>query len=298
MRRKVSLVTALMALMVVAGLTAQQPPAAVREDTNLKPFPPFRIVGNLYYVGMYEHASYLITTPEGSILINTGVPGTGKTIRANIESLGFKVSDIKILLAMHAHWDHVGDIAEMKRITGATFMMEEKDVPVVEAGGVSDYRFPGGGKQTFEPIKVDLVLKDGDKVKLGGTELTVLHHPGHTKGTTSFTYTVRENGKSYNVGIINMDTINDEVKLTNAPLYPNIIADFSSTFEKQLKLNPDVWVSAHAHHFNLHAIYQPGNPYDPTRWKGYREAVLSLQKEFQDQLAKERAEQPKAPSSK
>ena len=131
----------------------------------------------------------------------------------------------------------------------------------------------------------------------GGTELTVLHHPGHTKGTTSFTYTARDNGKSYNVGIINMDTINDEVKLTNAPLYPNIIADFSSTYEKQLKLNPDVWVSAHAHHFNLHGIYKPGDPYDPNRWKGYREAVLALQKEFQDQLAKERAEQ-KAPSSK
>ena len=296
MRRNLLEVTALMALVAVAGLAAQQPPAA-REDQNLKTFPPFRIVGNLYYVGMYEHASYLITTPEGNILINTGIPGTGKTIRANIESLGLKVSDIKILLAMHAHWDHVGDIAEMKRITGAKFMMEEKDVPVVEDGGVSDYRFPGGGKQTFEPVKVDRALKDGDHVKLGGTDLTVLHHPGHTKGTTSFTYTVRENGKSYNVGIINMDTINDEVKLTNAPLYPNIIQDFASTFEKQLKLNPDVWVSAHAHHYNLHGIYKPGDPYDPNRWKGYREAVLALQKEFQDQLAKERAEQ-KAPSSK
>jgi metallo-beta-lactamase class B len=293
MRRIVFVVTALTAALIVAGVAAQQPRPA-REDQNLKPFPPFHIVGNLYYVGMYEHASYLITTPEGSILINTGVPGTGKTIRANIESLGFKVSDIKILLAMHAHWDHVGDMAEMKRITGAKFMMEEKDVPVVEDGGVSDYRFPGGGKQMWEPVKVDRVLKDGDKIKLGGVELTALHHPGHTKGTTSFTYTVRENGKSYNVGIINIDTVNEETKLTNTPSYPNIIADYTSTFEKQLKLNPDVWVSAHAHHYNLHGIYQPGDAYDPNRWKGYREAVLASQKEFQERLAKERAEQKTA----
>ena len=290
-----SILFAALTLFAAAGPADAQAPATFKppaaKDAYVKPFQGFRIFGNLYYVGTYDLAVYLLTTREGSILINTGVNDSVGPIRANIESLGFKVSDIKLLLATHGHWDHVAGMAELKRLTGARMLMHEDDAGMLESGGSQDYRFPNGRGATYEPVKVDQRLKDGDKVRLGEAELTVHHHPGHTKGSTSFSYTAQEGGRKYSVLIANMGSINPGVNVAFMPGFPKITEAYAGTFAKQKQLKPDVWVSSHAGHFNMHQKYKPGDPYDPNRFvdpKGYQAKVDLYEKRFLDQLQKDK----------
>lgn len=262
------------------------------KEIYVKPQAPLRIVGNLYYVGTYDLAVYLITTKDGNILINTGVNNSTKPIRANIEALGFKFSDIKVLLATHGHWDHVAAMAEIKRLTGAKMMMHEDDVTLVESGGSMDFRFPQGRGAIYEPVKVDRVLKDGDKVRLGDVELTLYHHPGHTKGASSFTYTVSEGGRDYKVLIANMGSINPGVNVATMPGFPKIAEAYASTFAKQKQMKPDIWVASHAAQFNMHKKYKPGDAYDPNRFvdpDGYVAKIASYEKLYLNQLQKDRA---------
>src|SRR5579863_145254 len=164
----------------------------------VRDYPPFRLAGNLYYVGTYDLACYLITTPAGNILINTGIPGSDTIIRKHVEALGFKFKDIKILLATHGHFDHVGAMAAIRHQTKAQLMIEAGDVPVLGDGGNSDFDFGGRGPM-FVPVKVDRVLHDHDTVQLGGMKILVLHHPGHTKGACSFLFTVQDDHRSWRV---------------------------------------------------------------------------------------------------
>ena len=297
MRRKFTAVMPIVALLaLVAGVAHAQPkftPPKITAENEIyvRAFPPLHIVGNLYYVGTYDLAVYLIVTPDGNMLINTGVNDSVAPIRANIEKLGFKVSDIKLLLATHGHWDHVAGMAELKRLTGAKMLMQEADAGMLEDGGNSDYRFPNGRGSTYEPVKVDQRLKDGDKVKLGGTELTVMHHPGHTKGATSFSFTTQDAGRTYRVLIANMGSINPGVKVSGMPAFPGITDAYAQTFAKQKQIVPEVWVASHAKQFNLHEKYKPGDAYDANRFvdpEGFRAAVLKLEKIYLDQLAQER----------
>jgi metallo-beta-lactamase class B len=277
-----------------AQVTYRQLP--INNPDYVKTFPPFHIVGNLYYVGTYDLAVYLITTPQGNILINTGVNDSMAPIKANIEALGFKFSDIKLLLATHGHWDHVAAMAEIKRMTGAPFMMEEADVALVESGGSLDYRYPDGRGAIYEPVKVDRKLKDGDKVGLGGTELTVMHHPGHTKGATSFMYTTKDAGRDYKVLIANMGSINPGVKVAGMPAFPGITDAYLGTLKRQKLLTPDIWVASHAAQFGMHKKYQPGDPYDPNRFvdpEGYGAKIQSYENLFLAQLAREKEAQNK-----
>ena len=136
-------------------------------------------------------------------------------------------------------------------------LMHEADVPVLEDGGNSDFRFyPKGRGTVYEPVKVDQALKDGEKVRLGATELTVHHHPGHTKGATSFTFTVRDGGRDYRIGIINMNGINEGVLLLKSPGYPRIVEEYAQTFAKQKQISLDVFLSSHAGQFRLHEKYK------------------------------------------
>lgn len=258
-----------------------------------RPFPPFRIVGNVYWVGTYDLSSYLITTPEGNILINTGMPDSVPMILAGVEKLGFKFSDIKIITSTHAHIDHAAGLAEIKRLTGAKMYMEEADVPVLETGGKGDFRFGDDAPMRFEPVQVDRKLKDGDKIALGGTELVVHHHPGHTKGATSFSLNVQENGRNYRVLIANMGSINPGVKVSGMPKYPTITQDYARTFHDQKEMQIDIWLASHASQFDLHKKYQPGDPYNPDRFvdpQGFQAAVARLEKIYRDQLEQERSQ--------
>lgn len=256
-----------------------------------KPYPPFKIIGNVYWVGTYDLSTYLITTSQGNILINTGLPETVPLIKSGVEKLGFKYSDTKILLATHAHWDHVAGLADLKKQTGARMIMSEQDAALLEDGGASDFRFGDTPSARFATLKVDQRLKNGDKIKLGEVEITAHHHPGHTKGATSFTFTVREAGKDYRVLIANSPSINPGVRVSGMPKYPAITQDYARTFHDQKELKFDVWLASHAAQFKLHQKYKPGDTYNPERFvdpRGFQEEVARLEKIYTEQLAKER----------
>jgi metallo-beta-lactamase class B len=258
-----------------------------------KAFPAFKIVGNLYYVGTYDLGCYLIATNQGLILINSGVASSVPMIKASVESLGFKFSDIKIITSTHGHRDHVGGLAAIKRMTGAKMYMNARDVATLESGGDVDFVHPHRGV-IYEPIKVDVATYDGDKIQLGDTVLTVHASPGHTPGATSFTFPVTDGGKTYNVLIANMPGINNGVKLLGTPNLPGLAQDFASTISNLGKMKPDIWVSSHAGQFNLHEVYKPGDPYKPARFgdlAAYQTKIAGYKKAFEDQLAEEKSSQ-------
>lgn len=284
----------LIGLMALSGFA--QTSFERREVTNeawLEPFPAHRIVGDVYYVGTYDLAAFLITTPEGHILINTGVYDSADMIRESMESLGFDFDDIEILLTTQAHWDHVADLAVIKRRTGARLFAHADDVPVLEDGGNSDFRFPEGRGTVFEPVRVDRALQHGDTIELGGTVLTLHHHPGHTKGASSFTFETEDSGRTFSVLVVNMGSINAGVELLNMPGYPEIAEDYATTFAAQKALSADVWVSSHGRHYDLYDKFTPGDAYDPERFidpDGYIAKIEEYEQLYLSQLESERAQ--------
>jgi metallo-beta-lactamase class B len=201
------------------------------------------------------------------------------------------VSDIRIITTTQGHWDHVGDLAEFKRVSGASVHISERDAPVLESGGHLDYRLPEGRGIIYAPIDVDRTLTDGDTIRLGDTELTAHAHPGHTQGSMSFSFSTRDDNRAYDVLVANMNSINAGVELLNSPGYPTIAEDFARTLAAQAPMTPDIWVSSHAGQFNLHEIYSPGDPYNSARFgdlSAYRAKVAGYQKAYDEQLAEER----------
>jgi metallo-beta-lactamase class B len=249
-------------------------------------YQPFRIAGNLYYVGTYDLACYLITTTEGNILINTGLAASLTQIKNNIETLGFKFSDTKILLTTQAHYDHMGAMAAIKKETGAQLMIDEKDADVIVTGGSSDYELGKYGT-SFEPLKPDRLLYNNDTVKLGDMQLVLLHHPGHTKGSCSFLFTVKDDQRSWKVLIANMPTIVTDKQFTDISSYPEIANDYAGTFKAMKNISFDIWLASHASQFNLHTKHKPGDAYDPAAFidrAGYDAALSDLQKQYDKKL--------------
>ena len=276
-------------LTAALALAAAAPAAAQRENWT-RPFPGHRVIGNLYAVGTYDLAVFLVTSSEGHFLINTGVEDSTELIRQNIEGLGFRLEDVSVLLQMQAHWDHTAALAEIKEITGAEMWATAEDAPVLEDGGVSDPHF--GGRQSFAPVEVDRIISDGDVLELGDARLTVVEMRGHTAGSSGYAMTVHEAGRDYNVIIANMGTINPGKQLVADPTYPGVADDFAETFRKQKEMELDVWVAAHGSQYNLHDKWGPGNPYDPNTFvdpDGFRLAVERLEQLYLDQIEAERA---------
>ena len=268
-------------------LALSAPVGAQREGWT-RPFPGHRVIGNLYAVGTYDLAVFLITSQEGHILINTGLEDSTALIRENIESLGFRLEDVKILLQMQAHWDHTAALAEIKQVTGAEMWATAADAPVLEDGGFSDPHF--GGRESFAPVSVDKIIADGDLIELGETRLTVLETPGHTAGSSSYTMRVREDGRDYNVAIANMGTINPGKQLVVDPTYPGVADDFAETFRKQKTLEVDVWVAAHGSQYGLHEKYEAGQDYRPDTFvdpQGFLAEVEGLEQAYLAQIAAE-----------
>jgi metallo-beta-lactamase class B len=256
-----------------------------------RPFPAHRIIANVHYVGTADLACFLITTPQGHILINTGMPDSTPLIRRSIQSLGFRFEDLRILLNMQAHNDHVGAMAEIQRLTNAKVYATAGDAPVLGDGGKSDFRFGDEPGMHYTPVRVDRILKDGDLVELGGTRVKVVSNPGHTKGSATYVMAVSEAGRDYNVCFANMGTINPGVKLVNNPKYPQIAADYARTFEVQKTLRCDVFLSAHGNMYNLRRKYKAGDKYDPTRFVVTREEWLAAVGEYEDRYRKQLAEE-------
>jgi metallo-beta-lactamase class B len=257
-----------------------------------EPFPPFRIAGNLYYVGSKGLANYLITTPQGHILINSDLEANVPLIRASVEKLGFKFNDIKILLISHAHWDHIAASATIIKATGAKYMVMEGDVSVVESGGKTDFQYGNTPSNQYPPTKVDRVLHDGDEVKLGDAVLTAHLTPGHTKGCTTWTMKVTEGGKSYNVVIVGSPNVNPGYKLVKNAEYPTIAEDYQRMFTVLKSLPCDIFLGAHGDYFGLNAKYprlttRGPNPFvDP---EGYKKFVSDKDQAFRAELAKQKA---------
>jgi len=260
----------------------------VTDPSWSKPYQPFKIVGNLYYVGTSDLACYLLVTSKGNILINTGLASSAAQIKSGIEQLGFKLSDTKILLTTQAHYDHLGAMAKLKEMTGATVMIDAKDAEVMADGGASDYAL-GNGVASYEPLKADKLLQDREVVKLGDMELTMLHHPGHTKGSASFIFDVKDPDKVYRVLIANMPSIVTDKKFSEITAYPNIQEDYAYTLRELKNLSFDIWLSSHASQFNLHGKHKPGDPYNPSAFidqKGFEVTLAELQKAY-DQKVKQ-----------
>ena len=202
---------------------------------------PFRIVGNIYYVGARNIASYLITTPQGHILIDTGTNEMGPVIQRNVEKLGFKLQDIKIMLSSHAHFDHIQGHAAMKKATGARVMAIGEDAAALASGTDKSPL----GDEGWEPVAVDRVLKDGDTVRLGGTTLRAVWSPGHTPGCTTWTTEVRDSGKTYAVAFYGGGAPNGGVKLIGNPRFPSLVEDTQRTFRRLKELKPDIYLVGH-----------------------------------------------------
>jgi metallo-beta-lactamase class B len=257
-----------------------------------EPFPPFKIADNLYYVGSKGLASYLVTTPQGHILINSNLEESVPMIRASVEKLGFKFTDVKILLISHAHYDHNAGSAAIKRLTGAKYLVMDADVPTVESGGKDDFQYGNDPSMRYSPTKVDQVIHDGEEVKLGGAVLVAHLTPGHTRGCTTWTMKVQENGKTYNVVIIGSPNVNPGYKLVNNPTYPGMAADFEKTFRVLKELPCDIFLGAHGGYFDLETKYEQRKKsglaafIDP---EGYAKYVADREQAFRTELTKQTA---------
>ena len=207
-----------------------------------QPVEPFRIVGNIYYVGARNIAAYLIATPQGHILIDTGMTEMHDAITSGVERLGYTVSDIRILLASHAHFDHIDGHAPMQRRTGAQVMAMSGDAEALETG----HDTSALGAIGWEPVPVSRRLKDGDTVTLGGTTLRAIHAPGHTQGATIWMTTVEEDGRGYGVAFLTTTTPNPGVPLFDNPRHANVIDDTRKTFQKlKAEREPDIVLVGH-----------------------------------------------------
>jgi metallo-beta-lactamase class B len=253
-----------------------------------EPFPAHRVAGNVYYVGSKALATYLIVTPEGHILINSGFEETVPIIRVGVESLGFKMRDVKLILASHAHSDHVAGHALLRELTGAKVYVMRGDEKVIASGGEGQYLYVSS---RWKPCVVDRVLEDGDEVKLGDATLVARRTPGHTRGCTTWTWRAADGDKTYEVVVIGSPNVNPGYRLADNKDYPEIAEDFASTFKILKSLPCDVFLGAHGDYYGMLAKYErlqaDKNPFvDPD---GYRAYVDLKEKAFRRTLAEQKA---------
>ncbi len=251
------------------------------------PFPPHKVAGNLYYVGSVEYASYLVTTPQGHILINPSFEESVPMIEAAVTKLGFQFTDVRIILTSHAHGDHIAGCALARKKTNAKVMIMSGDEDLVRSGGVGDFQYPDS---RFPACAVDRVLKDGEQVKLGTAVLTAVLTPGHTKGCTTWTLRVKEEGRELLAVIIGSPNVNPGYRLVENELYPGIADDYKKTFARLKALKADLFLGAHGAYYGLEEKYprlgRGPNPFlDPD---GYRSYVESKEQEFLGKFAAQR----------
>ena len=263
-----------------------------------KPVPPFQIAGNLYYVGATEVTSFLITTPRGHVLLDGGFVETAPQIEHNIAQLGFKLEEVKILLNSHAHFDHAGGLAELKRKSGAKLVASARDAELLESGGHGDFRF--GDTLTFPPVAVDQIIGDGESIELGGQRLTAYLTPGHTKGNTTWTTIINDGTKAFNAVFAGSPNALD-YQLVGKESYPGIATDFEKTFAVLKRLPCDIFLSDHGSFFSFEQKRQrltgeeKPNPFiDPD---GYKRFVSESEKEFWKKIELQKKAAPPANST-
>jgi metallo-beta-lactamase class B len=268
----------------VAVLALQQAPAPGSQTVDA-----YKVIGNIYYVGSTDISSHVISTKAGLILLDTGTTQMVPVIRANVEKLGFRVEDIKIILSSHAHWDHVEGHAAMQALTGAQVVALGEDATAI-ANGVDNSAL---GAQGWRPVKVDRILKDGESVTLGGVTMQAHLTPGHTKGCTTWTMTVQEGSRSYLVVFVGGISVNEGVKLVGNTRHPNIIDDYARTFRVLKDLHADVFLAQHPNIYGmaekLQGLKAGGSPNPFIDPQGYQRAISEAEGRYVKQLAAERA---------
>ena len=297
--RLVAPVPAIALLLLLLSLFAPPPVRAQADPTSRswnQPVEPYRVIGNVYYVGASDISSFLITTPQGHILLDGGFEETVPIIESGIRKLGFRVEDVKILLNSHAHYDHAGGLAHLKRDTGAQMVGSEGDAERLAQGGHGDPVL--GDTALFAPVVVDRQVRDGETVSLGGVTLTAHLTPGHTRGCTTWTMdAVDTDGAKRHVVFVGSATVLPDTRLVERPSYPGIAADYETTFRVLKALPCDVFLASHGSFYGAiekaarlageKAKGKKGvNPFvDPA---GYRAFVERKERDFREALAKER----------
>jgi metallo-beta-lactamase class B len=282
MARRVMLASGAIALAAIA--------AGAWQDDN-QPIEPYRIAGNLYYVGSSGISSYLIATPAGHVVIDAGYESTVPIVEANIRKLGLKLEEVRILLNTQAHYDHAAGFARLKKDTGAQLVVSGPDADVIERGGTRDFSF--GDRFPFPPAKVDRRVKDGDTVTLGKLTLHAHVTPGHTKGCTTWSFEVTENNRELHVVDMCGLTVLDTTRLVGNAAYPEIVSDYERTFMALRKLPVDIFIGAHPAYYDgtAKAAKARANPSGPNPFidpNGYKRYVDEGEKRFRERLAKEK----------
>jgi metallo-beta-lactamase class B len=253
------------------------------------PTEPFKMIGNVYYVGTDGLASYLITSPQGHILVDTVMPESTSQIKASIEKLGFKITDIKYLVNTHAHIDHTGGLAEMKQASGGQLVAGEADKPLLEGG-----YYPGAQQDEalkFPPVKVDRTVREGDKVTVGDVTLTARETPGHSPGCTSWEFSVKDGDATRTALIFCSGTVALN-RLVGNPTYSGIVTDYKKTFARARDMKVDVLLAPHPEMYKMaekRAKLAEGGPnpfVNPGEFNAY---AATLEKSFEDALAKQTA---------
>ena len=274
-------------VLTFAYATFGQRDSTERAEWN-QPVEPFRIIGNIYYVGVTGVASYLIATPKGHVLLDGGFAESALIIEKNIASLNFRVQDVKYLLNSHAHYDHCGGLATLKRASGAQMVASRADAEVLESGRQKNYSIPDS---LFPRVKVDRLIGDGETVQLGGATLTAVLTPGHTKGCTTWTMRAQELGKTYQV-VFYCSTSAPGYPLVDNPRYPEIVSDYEQSFTRLRQLPCDVFLAPHGSFFHLmekRAAMSKGgaNPFvDSSELRAW---VDQSEQEFQQELKAQQA---------
>jgi len=263
--------------------------AAARIGWN-KPQKPFHVIGNIYYVGPAGVSAFLIVTPQGSILTDGGLPESADQIEANIKTLGFDIKDVKILLNSHAHFDHAGGLAQLKRDSGAQMVASAADAPTLEKGRID---FGPSITDPFPPVHVDRLVKDGDTISLGGVRLTAMITPGHTRGCTDWLMPLSEGGKVLNVLFFCSITTGGN-PLVNNTAYPTIADDYRASFRRLKALSVDVLLAPHGDQMDLpgklKALQTPGaaNPFIDS--SSFPKLIANMENQFERELARQKAQ--------
>lgn len=271
----------------LSSASSAVPQSRVQRPLWNRPTEPFRIIGNVHYVGTEQLAAYLLTSKRGHILIDGGMPESADQIAANVRRLGFRVEDIEIMLVNHAHMDHAGGLARLKRLTGAKLLASAGDRPELENGRIAyrDQAWP------FPAVKVDGVLREGQRVRVGDTVLTTHLTPGHTKGCTSWTTRARETARPVDVLFACSLSVAEQPLLRDAR-YPQASADFRRTFAKLRGMKADVFLNYHAEGFDLAGKRQrllSGNRLAFVDKAELSRQIARAQASFEADLARERA---------
>jgi metallo-beta-lactamase class B len=280
---------------ILAFLVLNSASTAAQDDpvsrASNQPVEPFRIAGSIYYVGASDVTSFLVTTPQGHILIDGGFKETAPQIEANIQKLGFRVSDVRILLSSHAHFDHAGGLAELKGATGARFLASKGDQPLLARGGRGDPQF--GDRFLFAPIHADGIVRENTRVGLGGFTLVAHITAGHTPGCTTWTTTIREGQRDLDVVFLCSATVPPEYRLVGNNGYPTIVRDYRDGFRLLKTLRPDIYLGSHGSFFGLEEKRKllragaPQNPFiDPD---GYQRFIALMETRFEAALGNQSA---------